>query len=249
MAALALAARSAGLAGIWRHAPRHRPPTAEGLRESLRLTFANASFLRFLPSFVCFQIGFQMLLGDLPYFVNAVLGVEDEGTWVAVLTATTIVVMVASVRPFERVARRLSKRRAYSHAMLGAALLFPLPALAGVLPGVSDRAEILVAMALVGVPLAGVYLFPATLTADIIDDEAARTGLRREATYYGAQNFVEKTATSLAPLALTLLLLAGRSGGDTLGIRLVGPVAGLVVLAGWLAFRRYDLPDDVAATR
>jgi GPH family glycoside/pentoside/hexuronide:cation symporter len=245
MAALALAARYVGLAGIWRYASRERPPTAESFRESLRLTFANTSFLRFLPSFVLFQIGFQMLVGTLPFFVNGVLGIEEEGDWVAALTATAIVTMVVSVPFFGLYARRTSKRQAYSRAMIGAAVLFPLPALAGLLPGVGDRLEIFVAMALVGIPLAGVYLFPATLTADIIDDETARTGLRREATYYCTQNFVEKTATAVAPLALALLLLVGRDEGDTLGIRLVGPAAGLVVLAGWLAFRSYDLPDEI----
>jgi hypothetical protein len=70
--------------------------------------------------------------------------------------------------------------------------------------------------------------FSATLTADIIEDDSARTGLRREATYYGAQNLVEKTATSLAPLFLVTLLLLGDTSDDTLGIRLIGPAAGVI---------------------
>ena len=52
--------------------------------------------------------------------------------------------------------------------------------------------------------------------------------------------------TSLAPLLLTSLLLLGDTADDPLGIRLAGPVAGLVVLAGWAIFRRYELPDEVA---
>ena len=73
-----------------------------------------------------------------------------------------------------------------------------------------------------------------------------RTGLRREATYYGAENFVEKTASSLSPLVLSILLLLGHSEGDTLGIRLVGPVAALFVFAGYLTFRAYELPDEIS---
>lgn len=244
MAALLLTFRYLGIAGVWRHASRTAPPAEIGFREAMGHTFRNANFLRFLPSFVLFQIAFQMLVGVLPYFVNAVLGVEEEGTWVAVLTATAIVAMVVSVPGFALVARRTSKRAAYSRAMLGAACVFPLIAVAGLVPGVPDAAEILVVMALAGVPLAGVYLFPAAITADIIDEESVRTGLRREATYYGAQNFVEKTATSLAPLVLALLLMLGHSEGNTLGIRLVGPVAGLILLSAWLLFRTYDLEDD-----
>jgi GPH family glycoside/pentoside/hexuronide:cation symporter len=249
MAAIALATRYLGLAGIWRHASRTTPPADLGLVESLRATMANRSFLAFLPSFVLFQVGLQLVLGALPFIVNAILGVEDEGTWVAVLTAVAIGVVLATVLAYRLLAWTARKRVAYARAMLGAALVFPLLAFVGLVPGVPTEAEIVVLMAVAGVPIAGVYLFPAALTADIVDDDALRTGLRREATFFGAQNFVEKTATSLAPLLLTLLLLLGRTEDDTLGLRLVGPVAGLAVFAGWLAFRRYGLEDDPPAAR
>jgi Na+/melibiose symporter-like transporter len=105
--------------------------------------------------------------------------------------------------------------------------------------------QVLSVMAIVGAPLAGVYLFPATLTADIVDDDGLRTGMRREATFYGAQNFVEKTATSLAPLFLAGLLTLGNTAEDPLGIRLVGPAAAVLVGIAYLAFRSYRLPDEV----
>ena len=63
----------------------------------------------------------------------------------------------------------------------------------------------------------------------------------------GASHFVEHTASALAPLLLVLLMFAGNTRGDALGIRLVGPVAGLVILVGYVLFRRYDLPDATSA--
>lgn len=247
VALLALIARYVGLAGTWERAKRSRTPAGISFREAMRATFSNRAFLLFLPTFVLFQIGFQMLVGLLPFYVNAVLRIEDEGTWVAVLTAVTICSMLAALPLFGRYALRTSKRRAYRTALLGAALVFPLTAFPGLVPGLPAEVELVVAMVIVGAPLAGNYLFPATLTADIIDDDSVRLGLRREATYYGAQNFVEKTATSLAPLLLVLLLLLGDTADDPLGIRLVGPVAGLIVAIGYLVFRRYELPDQVPA--
>ena len=61
----------------------------------------------------------------------------------------------------------------------------------------------------------------------------------------GAQNFVEKTTSALAPLLLGALLALGHSAADPLGVRLVGPLAALLVLVAFVSFRRYDLPDDV----
>ncbi len=129
--------------------------------------------------------------------------------------------------------------------MVAAALLFPLLAFAGFLPGIPREAQVLVLMAVAGAPLAGVYLFPAALTADIADYDSLRTGFRREAIYYSAQNFVEKTATAVSPLLLAGLLSLGRTAADPLGVRLVGPVAGAIVLVGYLVFRFYDLADEV----
>jgi glycoside/pentoside/hexuronide:cation symporter, GPH family len=244
MAGLALLARYVGLAGVWRRAAQSREPADITFREALRATFANTQFLSFLPSFVFFQIAIQMLLAALPYYVDNVL---PEDTWakVRVLAGAALLAAVAAVPAFAVYARRTSKRRAFSTAMLATAALFPLFAVMGLLPGVSTELQVLVAVALMGVPIAGIYLFPAVLTADIIDYDATQTGVRREATYYGAQNFVEKLATSLAPGLLLLVLLLGKTRDNPLGIRLVGPAAAVVALAGWFTFRRYDLPDEV----
>lgn len=38
--------------------------------------------------------------------------------------------------------------------------------------------------------------------------------------------------------------LLGNSPENPLGVQLVGPVAGLIVFAGYLVFRFYDLPDE-----
>lgn len=247
MATLALGFRYLGLAGVWSHARRPVPPARISLREALAATFSNANFLWFLPGFVLFQIGFEMIRAVLPFYAQEVLGKENKGTWSAILAAIAIVAMVASIPLFARFALRTSKRQAFSSAMLGAALAFPLLFVAGFLPSVPKEAQAFALMVLIGVAVAGVFLFPANLTADIIDDELQRTGLHREATYYGAQNFVERTATAVAQPLVLLLLLLGKTSENPLGIRLVGPVAGLVVLVGYLSFRRYELPDQIPA--
>jgi GPH family glycoside/pentoside/hexuronide:cation symporter len=186
-----------------------------------------------------------MLLGVVPFQAEAVLGEERADRWVSIMTGAALLAAVALVPFFARLARRTSKRQAYATAMLAAALGFPLLGLAGFLPAVPVEVQLVVLLAIAGAPLVGVYLFPAALTADIADDDARRTGMRREAMYFGTQNFVEKTTTALAPLLLGALLTLGRTAEDPLGIRLAGPAAGLIVLAGWFVFRRYRLPDEV----
>jgi Na+/melibiose symporter-like transporter len=129
--------------------------------------------------------------------------------------------------------------------MLAAAVTFPLLGLAGVLSGIPAKVQILVATAPIGAPIGAHFLFPVPLTADVIDDDSTKTKLRREATYLGASSFVERTATSIGPLLVVLLRLLGDTRGHTLGVRLVGPVGGLIIFAAYLLFRAYDVPDEV----
>ena len=245
VAAFALVCQYIAIGGVWRRAQLSRIPAEIGFRDALRATFRNAAFRVLLPTVVLFALAFQLLQTDIPFYVHAVVG---RHSWLTsrVLLAVAIAAAIACVPLFSRLAARTSKRRAYRWSMLAAAVTLPLLALAGVLPAIPAKVQILVATALIGAPIGAHYLFPVPLTADVIDDDSTRTRLRREATYLGASSFVERTATSIAPLVVVLLRLLGDTRGHTLGVRLVGVVGGLIMLAAYMLFRAYDVPDEVA---
>jgi len=244
MAALALVCQYVAIGGVWKRAKLSRTPAKLAFRDAMRATFRNVPFRILLPSVVLFALAFQLMTSDIPFYVHSVVGTHS---WLKprVLLTVAIAAAIACVPLFIRLARRSSKRHAYRVSMIVAALTCPLLGLAGLLPGIPAEVQILVATALIGAPIGAHFLFPVPLTADVIDHDSARTKLRREATYLGASSFVERTATSLAFLLLALLRLLGDTRGHTLGVRLVGPVGGLLILAAYLLFRTYDVPDDV----
>jgi GPH family glycoside/pentoside/hexuronide:cation symporter len=243
-ALLGMASRYIALAGAWRPARAVESSPAD-LRfvEALRTTFANDQFRAFLPTFVLYATGISVLLGMLPYYVTEVLG-QGEGT-VSILTAAAIVVVIACLPVVYWLSVRKGKAWVYSTAMLIGAIYLPFIAFAGYIPGIPELPQAVVMLALVGVPMAAVNAFPNAIMADVIDYDSVRTGMRREAMYFGTQNLVEKAASSLSPLIIALLLTLGGTSDDPLGIRLAGPVAGLFVLLGYLGFRNYRLPDEV----
>jgi Na+/melibiose symporter-like transporter len=244
IAIFAVACQYAGIAGVWGHAKLSRTPATLTFGEALRATFRNVPFRILLPTVVLFSLAFQLLTIDIPFYVHAVVG---KHSWVTarMLLTVAIAAAVLCVPVFIRLAQRSSKRRAYRVSMLLAAATFPLLGVAGLLPGISPEAQLIVATALIGAPIGAHFLFPVPLTADVIDHDSGQTKQRREATYLGASSFVERTATSVAPLILVLLRLLGDTRGHTLGVGLAGPVGGAIILAGYLLFRAYDVPDDV----
>ncbi len=244
IAAFALVCQYVAIGGVWKRAKLSRIPADIGFRDALRATFRNAAFRVLLPTVVLFALAFQLLQTDIPFYVHSVVG---RHSWLTsrLLLAVAIAAAIACVPLFTRLADRTSKRRAYRFSMLAAAATFPLLGIAGALPGIPAEVQILVATALIGAPIGAHFLFPVPLTADVIDDDSTKTKQRREATYLGASSFVERTATSIAPLIVVLLRFFGDTRGHTVGVRLVGPVSGLIILAAYLLFRAYDVPDEV----
>ncbi len=272
MAAIALASRYVALGGAWPHVRRDVEPAEVSLVQAIRSTLRNDQFLFFLPTFILFNMAISMMTAALPFWTSSVLlgGVPERiaeleagsvaklqlfgwelglarGTIVGLMTGSAIVVVLLSLPLVYRLALRRGKAWVYSAAMLLAALYLPFIAFMGFVPGINELSQALIFVALMGIPMAAVFTFPNAIQADIIDYDAVRTGQRREAIYYGAQATLEKIAGSLFPLILAALLVLGSSSDDPLGIRLMGPVAGLVSFIGFLTFRGYRLPDTVTA--
>ncbi len=254
VSSIALVVRYSAAIAIWPYAKADNEPSSPGVLRAITQTFSNREFIAFLPSFVLFQVGLQMLTALLPFFVETVLadadafgfnGDENTGVFTFALTATVIVGMLSAVPVFRRLARRYGKADAYRIAMLWSAGWFPVLFFAGFLPVAPEFPQTVLLIFVAGMATAGVFLFPGILTADIIDYDASRTDTRREAMFYGAQNMVEKLAGAMSPLIFALVLLAGDSAEDPLGVRLVGPVAGVLVFLAYLSFRRYTLAPDV----
>jgi glycoside/pentoside/hexuronide:cation symporter, GPH family len=244
IAALALVCQYVAIGGVWERARRSRVPAGIGFRAALAATFRHRAFRVLLPTLVLFALAFQLLQTDFPFYVHAVVG---KHSWLTatVLLAVAIAAAIVCVPLFARLGRRTSKRHAYRISILGAAVTFPLLGVAGLLPGIPATVQLVVVAALVGAPIGGNFLFPVPLTADVIDDDSAVTEQRREATYLGASSFVQRTAIAAAPLLVVLLRFLGDTRGDTLGVRLVGPLAGVILVGAYLLFRGYDLPDEV----
>jgi len=101
-------------------------------------------------------------------------------------------------------------------------------------------------IALLGLPLATLFVVPNALVADLTDYDAKFTGVRREAIYFGAQGMFQKVTLGISTFLMTAIFNKyGYSAAHPLGIKLTGIIGGLFALMGVIAFLFF--PRDLNA--
>ena len=247
LAVIGIVFRYLSLAAVWKYAPRDTPLAKVEFWHGMRDTLRNPQFVYYLPTFVMFTTGVGILLGWMPFFASQLLQAEEEGTVAGRISAVVILGAVISGIVFWLLLSRFgfSKRQVYGGCLIASGAAFPLLGLVGLIPvgGLVTQGMVLAFVA--GLPMAGVFMLPKGLTADIADFDAMLTGERREAMFYATQNFFEKLTFALPPALLGLILLLGETTENPLGIRLAPVVAGILALLGMALWHRYRLPDTI----
>ncbi len=174
----------------------------------MRYTFANRAFVPYVLGSLLIQTSIAVILAALPFYVRYSLGApEAEGS---ILLGAIFVTAIPSIVLWSAVVRRTSPRTAllWSVAVFGIAVLgflLPQSVLAAALVGVAA-----------GVGVGGLLQLLEVVLAQIIDDDAVRTGHRREGAYFGVNGFVVRGSVVLQAVVVAAVLTA--SGFDaTLG--------------------------------
>jgi glycoside/pentoside/hexuronide:cation symporter, GPH family len=257
---ISLTSHWVAMIGVRKHTRPLSTAPPLGLVIAVRATLANGQFRVYVAAFVAFAFAQSTLTATIPFLVDVLLagdrvqiGVGGIEATLGSAGATSLVlggfigVVMLSLPGLQVASRRFGKGAVFRGCLLATALYLPFIFFVGFLPGLPSFPQIFLLLPL-GLPMAGVFVLPDALLGDVIDYDELRTGQRREAMYFGVQGTLQRWAFSLAAIAIGGLLgLFGGTAEDPWGVRLVGPAAGLVVLAGYLAFRRwYRLPDQVS---
>ena len=207
-------------------------------------TIKNKQFLAFAAGIICFQVGLQVLIIVLPFFVTEVLG---QGiAQVAIYQGTFVVIMLIALPLWIKIGNKIGKRKGQLASLLLLAIICPFFFFVGFLPIIAPTVQAIIFFALFALPISGLYVFPNAIVADITDYDELKTKKRREGIYYAGFGFVEKVAWAIAAfLVAAILPVFGFTAEYPLGIRLVGPLVGLLALIGFIGFWRYRLPDRI----
>ncbi len=250
---------SAGVAGVCLFLPlfgprdREAPPqqAAPPLARSILSILSIGPFRIYLGSKILFYGGMMMMVSALPYLIQHRLHWQ-EGT-AGYLSGVALLAGGAALPVVAWLVRRRGLKFAYLASIAWFAVSLPLLATLG--HWGSDAANFAATyaiIALIGLSLGGLFACPYAIVANITDFDRARSGISRQALFFGVQGLVLKAAYAAGPgLALLVLFMgAGKSGTpQPLGLTLLGPVAGAVAALALLIFWRYPEKEVEAAVR
>ena len=219
------------------------PPHPESKKSSLADLFrwiwevsTNRDFLPLLISTSLYWFALNLLLMMVPRWVEARLGMSKEAvTW---LMLPFIGVNLLGFFFFNWFAKKAGKFIALVCVFVASAVVFALF-------GWSDRlglpatplicAQLVTGLA--GLPVAGFGVVAFALLADVIDADTAKTGIRREAIYFGVQAIFQK---SMIGLSVVTFAFFQRAPG-TSGLGWTALLSGLFCGCGLLFFLGYRL--------
>lgn len=190
-----------------------------GLVDSFKITLASRPFRWFIGANVAKEYIWLVLAAMLPFWRKYALGIQTEvdvfgltlsgGDAEALLLGLPILLTIPALLLWRPIVARIGPRRAW----IAASFCF-IPGFAVIL--FADSFYVGLLGTLLAVPgLAGSMIMPFPLLSEVIDDDAARHGFRREGVFFGINGGVTKLAFSAQGILFaTVLSLSGYIAGS-----------------------------------
>lgn len=183
-------------------------PKSLGFLQGLRLSFTNRTFLVLTISSAIFF---------LASVINATMGVHyltyyaqiTDSRMLSLFQASFYIGALIGVPFWMRYARRFSKHQIFVGATLLLALIMSLAYFLvgeGRLFGIGNAMPLIIINAIGGFVASAIWVIPASMLADIVDEDELKSGRRREGTYFGIHSFFQQEAASIAVLLAGFLL-------------------------------------------
>jgi GPH family glycoside/pentoside/hexuronide:cation symporter len=213
-----------------------------GFLQSLQTTLKNRAFLILSLAGICFWMATTFVMLVMPYIVTEICLLKVSDTiYFYVAGAFALLACYPAVN---RLAGRFGKWSVFAGSLLASAVVMPGLMLIGSWFPVPLMVQGIIWVALQSIAMSGITMLPQAFAAEVTDHDEKTTGQRREGAYYSSWVLLGQLIGAVAALILPWLFLLGRSQSDLngpLGVRLTGPIGGVLMLVALLIFLKYPL--------
>jgi len=213
--------------------------------KALKVTWKNKAFRVVVLAWLCIWIAYIIISATAIFFTIYILKMSEFETAISLLS------IFLTAIPCLVLWYKLSKKYGTTKATMAAMFLFGIALL--LLFFVVNLIMFIIAIAILGIGIAGVILLPQTLYADVIDEDEIITGVRREGMFSGIRMFIVKGSVSLSyvTMAVVLSLSGFQAGAATqpesalMGIRiLISIIPATFLFVGIIIYTQYPLKGE-----
>jgi glycoside/pentoside/hexuronide:cation symporter, GPH family len=220
----------------------------EGFFATFKVVFKNKPYVLLLLTYALHMTGISFLTTILAYYTENILHRPDITTIVLVLLLVTAMLFIpVSVLVSKKIGKKTTYQICFVIIASACATIFFL--------GHRMPVEFFYfVMVYAGIGVGFSYVAPFAMVPDVIEYEAAKTGVRNEGAYYGMWTFISKLGTALALFVSGHILTLGgyisQAGEGTVlqppsvfgAIRtIIGPLPMVVLIAAIVVIQFYPL--------
>jgi GPH family glycoside/pentoside/hexuronide:cation symporter len=214
-------------------------PSEVGLIDSIKLTFSNRPFILYLFGTICLWFALNTVSQTATYYVTVLL--HRPETFATIVFGSVFGVALIFFPIINIASRYITKKLIMVIGLavfaVFASLLYFLGTETLLLPPVYQAFLI---FSFIGIPVSVLLLIPNAMISDLAEYDAINTGSKREAMYFGAQGLLQKINLGISTLILGFLFSSfGKDLAKPMGVKLSGPIAGVVCIIGIVLFILY----------
>jgi len=215
----------------------------KGIFKEYLLVLSDKTFQKILIPWGLYISGVTVVASTLIYFFQYVY--KDEGMTTLIMLAL-LVTALAFIPVWVKISKKIGKKNSYINGMG----IFTVAVLLVAFSADKVPVSVLIGyMILAGIGLSTHYVMPYSLIPDVVENNYAETGKRREGIYYGLWTFLSKLGQAISALIIGIVLTLvhynpgmEQTSTSELGIRmLVGPVPVILIIIGMIVMYKYPI--------
>lgn len=212
--------------------------------ESFIPSLKNRLFIFYAISISSFWIGFKVLQTSINFICKYVFGKSEAYGSIIGFGGMIAVWLIATPFVFF-LQKKFGKKVLFTSALLIISVVSFAQGFIDVIPKNFGLYFYIGLIFSFGIPFSALLVLYTAIIADIIDDDEKKTGIRRDAMYYGVEGFVSKLARGGGWVVVTALfqIFGTPSPANHKAMIVAGPVCGLFALIGFFAFLKYPIKD------
>jgi GPH family glycoside/pentoside/hexuronide:cation symporter len=230
---------------VLRERPGRQIAVAERLNfwKSLSIMLQNRAFRVYTITWALYWSTMTLIPAVIPFIATEIcLATKSETVYFYLPTVLASLICYPLIT---WLSSRVGTRRLYTVSLLASAIASFGLLLVGEWIPVGLEVQGIIWVIAGAVTLSGVVVLSPTFAAQITDYDSELTGQRREGVFYAAWGLLDNTVSGVATALVPIVLLLGRSRSSPhgpLGVRMMGVIAGIMMLIAFFVFQRYPSP-------